>query len=913
MSSEVRGARVLAYDVPVRLGSVEATAEAADLDLLPSQGAVNLDKATHPMAIHAARVDIPGSEIEQVVRRKAAGAGVNLAVRLAGHDSFVASGKARGMPFAARGRLTTRKGKFAAVLNSVDITDHGIQAQVDVQAGKARVHASNAQLLRLVEGASAGLGRRSASGGAWLVDPELTWRSATNCVLSGKLPAALGGYPLKAEANVNQPDAKGTLGIHVGPIQVAVPGAPASVDLAAGTATAQISPSAIAKAIQAGPGWSGAKLRWLDGDHVKAQGDLVVPEPLASLVGPTARVQATASVAAVNGKVVAAVGRLQVSGDGFSLTYTPASKSGTAQVDTATLSRALDRISGGQVQVEKIQSTGDGQIQVQVKALGSLFDVTGKVAGVKDGKVVLQLEGIAALEGAAKIPVTVDPETGRIHATVPPEALAALPGVSSLSQYKLTPLAGDRLAAASTRRWLGIPVPVQTVGSVALDSKGRIAYTVDGASVFGIPILGLLRMAGKSMQDLEGGHWTGNTLRLTPKLPGQLKLAAFHTQPGAFAVDLVPPESLSQAARGLDIHGNQLEFDPAEVMPLPGRVTSLSVDATGLVAGFQVDAAGLARLVRLPRGIAFDGKALSIDPEVALGRSLPGKLVKVSGSAAGVAATVALDPALLQRLHSLPRGVQLHGDTLEIEPEAAGLPGHVESVSGGPNGIDVELAISRPELAGLWHFPAASGLAWDGQALTVDPAALQPGVQVRAEGIRVHKGDLVVDVGDGTPLPAPGKAPGLYISDPGVVQAKGMDIRGLQAVVTPGSPGAPVDLAHLGRDHVKVDAGQVRVSAAQIDQMIHKVMSPADLARYQPRFVNGKVHVTVHVAFFDVGLSLAFHKTADGKLELSPDGLIGSLLGGGHAMTIDIAKSLGIDIAPLKEVQAGSSGLTLTF
>ncbi len=913
MSSEVRGARVLAYDVPVRLGNVEATAEAADLELLPSHGAVNLDAASHPMDVHAARIDIPGSEIEQVVQQKAAKAGVNLAVRLTGHDSFVASGKARGLPFAAKGRLSTRQGKFAAVVTSVDVTDHGLEAQVDVPAGKARVHASNAQLLQLVDGSLSGLSGRSGAAGSWIVKPRITWKSASSFELSGLLPAAMGGYPIKVDATLQAPGQGGTLGLRVGSIRVAVPGAPASVDLAAGTATAHVSLSTIGQAIQSGPGWFGGQLQWLDANHVKAQGDLVVPEPLAMFAGPTARLTATSSVAAVNGKVVAALQRLEVTGSGYSLTYTPASRSGTAHFDDAMLTGALGKIFGGKVQVQQIQSLADGQIQVQVQALGSRFSVTGQVSGVQDGKVVLQLQGIAALEGSSRIPVTFDPATNRIHATVPPNALAAMPGVGTLSRYQLTPLAGDRLEARSTKRFFGIPLPVQTQGSVTLDSKGRLDYSVDSASILGVPILGMLRLAGKSLQDVEGGDWSGNTLHVTPKLPAQLRLASFHTQPGAFEVDLVPPDSVAKEARSLDLQGGHLEFDPGSILPMPGRLTSVSVDATGLSADFRVDPSSLAGLVQLPRGIAFDGQSLSIDPALALGRTLPGKLVQVSGSASGVNATVALDPALLQRLHSLPRGVQLQGDLIEVDPGAAGLPGKVESASGGANGLDVELAISRQELASLWNFHGASGLAWDGEALTIDPAALQPGARAQARGIQVRNGDLVVDLGDGTPLPTPGKPAGLYISDPGVVQAKGMDIRGLQAVVTPNAPGAPVDLTNIGSDHVAVNAGQVRVSAAQIDQMIHKVMSPADLARYQPRFVGGKVHVTVPVAFFHLGVSLAFHKTADGKLELSPTGFIGSLFGGSHSITIDIAKSLGIDIAPLKDVQADSSGLTLTF
>lgn len=913
MPEAVGRARVVARNVPLELGNARIQVERASVDLLPRGGVVDLGSRQPQMDVHAARIDLSGRTVARVARARAAKAGVRLAVHLTGQQGFEATGSFKGMPFTARGRLGASDGEFTVAPTEVDLTDRGAAVRVDVPAARASVHVPSATILGLL-GAAPFPGARGR-GRAKLVNPTIAWTGDQAFTLCGGLATSAGTLPIRASATV-APSPDGKLAIRVAPVQVDIPGVPTSVDLATGTATATIPRSTLARAIRSQPGWSSGRLEWLAPRTVEVSARIQVARQFVRFIGPTAALTATADLAVQGGKIQAVPEKIDVGGQGMTISYSAASQSATLHMTPAALATALTELTRGKATVEQIRWTGPSTVEATVTAEGEPFVITAQVAPVQDGRIALTLSGIQAVMDPAgdRADLSIAPSTHDIRARVSPQSMSRwLAGRGGLGAVSLSPLGGDRVKASTWTHVLGIPLPVDLQGHLAVGSDGEATLRVDQVHTFGLPILGLLHWAGKSLGALAPGRWTGDTLHLSMHLPAGLHLANLRTDNGAFEADFGSPASLFETPAGLRFDGQRLEIDPARFMPMPGTVTGFSGDATGLSVQIKVDPATLASQIHLPEGVSFDGRQFAIDPGLLTGTSIPGKLEAISGSSAGLTAEVALDSSVLGPLEALPAGVTFRNDRFVVDPASAGFQGRIVSVAGKAGGVDLQVALSRQELAGLWR-SGVKGVSWNGQVLRLDPSALEPGISARAQGVVVRNGDLVADLGDGSPLPSATGPSGIHLTDAGWVKVDGDYVQGLDASVMPGAPGAPIDLATLAADHVRINAGRVFVPAAQIDALIKQSLSPARYARYRPRYVGGKIVAHVRLGPFSTTLDLSFARGADGKLELVADGFLGSLATGGRpVMAIDIGQKMGVGVAPLRTIQAGARGLDLTF
>ncbi|MBI6545295.1 MAG: hypothetical protein HY692_00785, partial [Cyanobacteria bacterium NC_groundwater_1444_Ag_S-0.65um_54_12] len=657
-----------------------------------------------------------------------------------------------------------------------------------------------------------------------------------------------------------------------------------------------------------------------------------------SAPGQKARLTIATALAAQDGKVVARINNVEFKGANFQVLARPQEGTASIMVSPDLLRQMLQRVAGAWGEIQQLRWTKPNNWRLAGTLGERAWEAGGTMAVTAQGKLVLDINSLRLQQGVGKIAVQPDLASGRVQVTLPETLLPTILRSAQLPLERpvLKVLAGNRLEASGRYRIWGIPLPIRTSGSLALGGEGDTArYTIDSAWTGKLPVMGIMkrfgltfaRIASKNPNSWEGNTYTTQKLRIPPGL----KLTGFTKRQGAVEATLQLASNLTAKLYGVQLTANRITVDPQTLLALPGSLRSVQADETGLALTLGLDRQKLQSYVKTAPGISFDGAALYATPEAIARRSVPIKLLALSGDTKGVTALFALKPALFEPLKRLPPGISFDGTGFRIDPkQGKPVPGRLTAVKGDATGLKLRFALSREELARSWKV-SRQGVAWDGQAITFDTAALPGGA--RATGAVVKEGNLEVELGDRSLLPSPGADPEIRFEGKGPIRVKGFLADRLSAILRPRRPDLPLSLDKLTDAAIEVTAGRIVVTPAALDQALRKKLG-ADYDKLAPRFDGRRLIVRTPAWLGHLPMALRFEKTTDGKLQLVPSGLFGQyrvaefpqraiglllsplsfLLPRSNNRQVDLQEAAGgVKLPPLAGVMAKPEGLILDF
>ncbi|MBM3267591.1 MAG: hypothetical protein FJZ01_08080 [Candidatus Sericytochromatia bacterium] len=929
MPSDVTGgprARVVARNLPLDMGGVAARVDVAEVDLLPKNpdGVLDLDDKHPKVAIRSARAIVAGDEISRIAAKSAKGPVSDLRLRLLGQDRFEATGQAEGgIPFKASGKVGTAAGKLAFFPQGLDLTAGGAQVHLDIPGRAAKVAVPQSML-------------DEALAGAPIARPKLTWQGPRLGTLAGALHFDGQQVPMTAKIGLGvAPD--GWLRFGVSDVRLRSDGADIAVDLATRTAKITVPPAIIERKVEesARRELQNPALIWLGPNAARLEGDV----PLTRLLGPDAgpgslKLQAYADLAAKQGKIEARLNHLSLAGDDLSLTTTPATGLAAVHVSTALVARTLQKAKLDGLRVTEFAVPAPGQWRLRADLGGTALEAAGGFEA-RDGKLRFDIASLDMPSGADHIALRLDPAANLVRATVPEAALTRLIGAGApLPDMALKLAPGGKLQTAGKFKLLGLPLPIRLDGTLSLGSDGQPRYAVARTRMVGIDVTAPLRWFGLTLGKLDPkGSWEGNTLKLAAGgLPPGMALHSLETGAGVLEVALRPDKALPGGAPGVRFDGRTLEVDPAAVLPLPGKVVSAHAGPSGFDFQIRLDGSKMDKFVKLPTGVTFDGQTFRADPSAAAGRPVPGTLTSLSAGPEGGQATIAVAPEVFAPLQKLPPGVKFDGTGFRVDPkQGKALPGRLTDARATGSGLALDLALTDKELKGDFNL-GATGVAWDGQALTVDVSGGFAGT--RATGAAVVDGDLVVEVGDGQSKPA-ASASGrvVAINHSGRARVMGFLMDNPSVELRPKTPGGQFDLQSLDKAAITVLGGKIIVPPAKLQELIKAKLGPADYKKLEPTYDGRRLTIRFPLPIGSIPFALRFEKTRDGNLQLAPSGFFGSipllewpqrliglllspvtfLIPGADGVKIDLKAASGVALPDLKNVDATQEGLVLDF
>ncbi len=927
MPSDVTGsprARVVARNLPLDMGGVQARVEVADVDLVAktADGAIDFDDKHPKIEIHAARAIVSGEEIARIARESAKGPVDNLRLRLVGKDRFEARGTTDGgFPFVSHGKVGTEKGKLAFLPQALELTAKGAQIQVDIPGRAAKVAVPRALMDDALKSAP-------------LANPKLNWLNPNLAAFSAGLKVDGQTVPMTAKVALGVA-ADGWLRFGLSDVRLKSDGADIKVDLATRTAEVTVPPALIERKVEeaARRELRDPSLTWLGPDYAKLEGDL----PLSRLLGPKAAAEnlhmvAYAKLAARSGKIEARLDQLSLQGEALSGSASPGFA--TVHISAKLIERGLKQVPLGGLAVSSFDIPAPDRWRLQADLGGSALTAQGTFDQV-DGTLRFKLSSLDMPAGADKIALRLDPAANLIRATVPEAALTQMLGASApLPGLSLAVQPGGKLQTSGGFKLMGVTVPLRLDGKLSVAPDGSTRYAVETTRMFGVNVTAPLRWARKTLGDFDKkGTWEGNTLIMKPAgLPPGMKLESLETGKGVLEVALRLDQAMPGGAPGVRFDGETLAIDPAALVPLPGKITSAHAGPAGFDFQIHLDGARMDKFLKLPGGVTFDGQTFRADPSAAAGRPIPGTLTGLSAGKGGGKATFSLDPKVFAPLATLPKGVKFDGTGFRVDPkQGQPLPGKLIGARATPDGMALDLALTAAELKGDFNL-GASGVAWDGHALTVDVSGGMPGA--RATGAAVVDGDLVVEVGDGKSAVPPGSAERVIkIAHKGRAKVMGFVMEDPLVELRPKSPDGAFDLQHLDKAAIAVKGGKIIVPPAKLQELIRAKLGRDDYKKFEPDFDGRRLTVHVPALIGRIPLALRFEKTSDGQLQLAPSGFFGKipllewpqrligllltpvtwLIPGADGVKIDLKAASGVDLPGLKNVEATPEGLVLDF
>lgn len=947
MSSDPIGprARVLARNLPVEIGGAKARAVVADVDLVPGgqDGLLDLEDRNPKIDVHAARAVIPGAEVGRIARQNsAAGPVKGLEVKLLGQDRFEARGTVNGsIPFAANGRVGARGGKLQFLPGSVDLSHLGLQVHLDIPGRRADVAVPSGILIGALRGEALGGEPGAGKGPArdWpLVDPRISWQDAWTFGLGAGLRVDGQVVPLTAKVALGIGSEDGWLRFGLSDVRLKAEGADVLVDLATRTARASLPADLVSTRVQesAKRELQDPRLSWNGPDFARLEGDFPMSRLLGAAAGGEARLHlvANARLAAVGGKIQASLEDVSVKGDALSFVAHPRRNAATARISTRFVEEALARMVPGGVAIRSLSWPESDRWRILADLGGAPLEASGTIEA-RDGKLVLGIASLATRAGDDQVALKLDPASNLVRASVPEKALVALLGGSApLEGMAMKVRPGGSLQTTGRFGLWKMKVPVKLDGKLSLGQDGQPRYTVLRTHFFGLDMTGAMRFLGLSLGSLDKkGSWEGNTLRIKPGgFPAGLRLASLESREGALEVGLRPGDALPGGARGIRFDGEKLEIDPAAAFSLPGTITAVRADRQALTFEMALDRSRLQTMIRLPAGVAFDGLSFEADPSAIAGRKIPGKLQGLKAGPGGAEATFALDDDVFAPLAKLPPGIKFDGSGFRVDPkQGQPLPGRLTRVSSWDGGLKLSFALTDQELKGNFNL-GKTGVAWDGHALTIDPAQNVKGL--KATGAAVVDGDLVVEVGDGrTPVPAPSPERSLTLRHKGRARLQGFLIENASVELRPRTPDSKWTLDDLASADIRVHGGKIIVPPRKLDELIRAKLGPEDYRKFSPRFDGRRLVVHVPAIVGRVPLALRATTSADGNLLLEPTGFYGNipllewpqrliglllkpitwLIPGADGLKVDLKAASGVALPRLERADATPEGLVLDF
>lgn len=945
MPSEATGprARVLVRNLPVELGGARARADVADIDLVAKgkDGVLDLEDKKPRIDVNAARAVIPGSEVSRIARQSANGGPVrNLDFKLLGSDRFEARGTAMGaIPFVASGKVGAAGGKLEFRPGRVDLSHLGLQVALDIPGRRANVAVPPGILAAALRGEALDGPTAGKPARDWpLADPGITWQDAESFKLRTGLRVDGQTVPLSATVGLGVGNEDGWLRFGLSDVRLEAQGAAIAVDLPARTAKASLPADLVTARVQeaARRELQNPRLSWNGAGFARLEGDL----PLSRFLGEGAasgerlHLVADARLAAAAGKIEASLADVSVEGKALSFVAHPQRNAATVRVSARFVEDSLKRADLGGVAVKSFTWPAADRWRLQADLGGTPLEAAGSF-GHRDGRLVFKIASLATEAGGDKVGLALDPANNLIRATVPEKALLALMGGSApLEGMALKVRSGGALQTSGRFGVWKLKVPVKLDGTLSLGQDGKPRYAVDRTRFFGMDVTGPMRFLGISMGSLDKkGSWEGDTLVVNPAgLPAGMKLDGLETGDGLLRVDLKPGEALPGAAQGIRFDGETLEIDPAAAFPLPGKIEAARADGQALTFDVSLDRSKLQKLVQVPAGVTFDGASFKADPSAVAGRKIPGTLESLSAGPGGAEATFALHQEVFAPLSKLPPGVKFDGAGFRVDPkQGRDLPGRLTRVSGGVKGLALSFALTDKELQGNLNL-GKTGVAWDGQALTIDP--LQEVKGLKATGAAVVDGDLVVEVGDGrTEVPPSAPEKTLTLRHKGRAKLQGFIIENAAVDIRPRTPDTAWTLDNLPKADIKVHGGKIVVPSRKLDELIRAKLGDEDYEKFSPKFDGRRLIVHVPAILGRVPLALRATASSDGNLLLEPTGLFGNipllewpqrliglllkpvtwLIPGADGLKVDLRAASGVGLPKLQKAEATPEGLILDF
>ncbi|MBI6546293.1 MAG: hypothetical protein HY692_05830 [Cyanobacteria bacterium NC_groundwater_1444_Ag_S-0.65um_54_12] len=606
---------------------------------------------------------------------------------------------------------------------------------------------------------------------------------------------------------------------------------------------------------------------------------------------------------------------------------------------TTMLARTIQHFAGSWLDLHKLDWSKPDIWHMEASLAGKPLSASGKVELTADGRLAFLIQRLQLQQGNSKLALRLDLSKKIVHATVPETFLQdSLRSILPLSQLAVKVHEGQRLMVTGRYQLWGLKLPLAVRGRLTLGEAGAVRYTIEEAQIGKYRMPDFMERLGINLSQIVRGDakaWEGNTYVVRNlRLPANLALNSLTTRQGSIEATLQIANGLPQKLRGISLLDNRLEIDPQAFFAFPGTIQKVQAAGDGLSLHIALDRQKVRSLVKTPEGITFDGTALYATPAAIARQPLPIRLLSISGGTKGLAVRFAIDPTLLDPLKRLPSGIQFTGTGFDIDPkQGRPLPGRLLSATGSAAGLKLRFALSDAELKAVWK-SQHQGVAWNGQALLLDPAAL-PG-KARATGVAVKAGDLEIELGDGTSFsPVAGADHEIHFAGTGPMQLRGIQIANIAAVIRPKQTDMPIRLDQLKAANIEIQGGRVTVPPATIDQILHQKLGK-DYEKLSPSFAGRRLVVQVPILFGRIPLALRFKKTADGNLQLVPTGffgqfqlfewpqrLIGSLLNPlsfliptPTSVKVNLqaaAASAGVKLPPLAEVSADASGLLLDF
>ncbi len=948
MPSETIGprARVLLRNMPVDIGGAKARVSVAEVDIVAKgpDGILDLEDKNPKIDIHAARAIVPGTEVNRVAKQNATASGPvkSLDIRLLGSDRFEATGTVEGgIPFSATGKVGAAGGKLAFKAKGLDVSQLGVQVHLDIPGRQAKVAVPAGILESALRGEPVGAPKAPASGpkAGWpLVSPKIAWSDAKSFRLQSGLRLGADTVPVSAKVTLGVGNEDAWLRFGLSDVRLKAQGADIAVDLPARTAKVTVGADLVTAKVQeaAKRELQDPRLSWNGPNSARLEGNF----PIARFLGQSPagaeklHMVANATLAAKDGKIQANLQDVTVTGKSLSFVARPQQNTGTVRVSTRFIADSLKAADLGGFAVKSFNWPAADQWKLEGDLSGTALTASGGFEQ-RDGKFVFHVDSLETGLGGDKVGLQLDPAANLIRASIPEKALAAMMGGSApLEGMTLRVRKGGDLQAAGKLGLWKLKVPVKLDGKLSLGADGQPRYAIDRTNLYGVDVSGAMRLFGLTLGSLDKkGSWQGNTLLLKPGgLPAGTKLASLETGNGVLHAGLRPNDALPGGAKGIRFDGRNLEVDPAVLLPLPGRVTAAKVDNEALTVDVALDRQKLQKLVAVPGGVTFDGAAFRAEPSAVAGRAVPGKLLALSAGAGGAEATFALDDSVFAPLSKLPAGVKFDGAGFRVDPkQGKDLPGRLTRVSGGPEGLALAFGLTASELKGKFDL-GKTGVAWDGQAITIDPSHEIKGL--KATGATILDGDLVVEVGDGkTRLPESTPEKSVTLRHKGRARIQGMLIEDATIEIRPKTPDAAWSLQDIAKSDIKVLGGKVIVPAKKLDELIRAKLGRDDYKKFRPEFDGRRLTIRVPALIGSLPLALRFERSGDGKLQLAPSGFFGSipllewpqrligllltpvswLIPGVDGLKIDLKAASGVNLPELKGAEATPEGLVLDF
>lgn len=931
MSDTIRSkAHVKIQDMPLRMGPLDAHVEVADAEFLPNPGAsaIDLKDGTPNVKLHAARLGVSSGKLKDAVAEATKDSGSNVHLALKGQDRFELSGTYQStIPFKVQGQLSAASGKLAFTPETADLSAMGASIRLDMLHQQAKAVVPNAVL------------EASLAEAKVLEDPKLSWTGPQHLALDTRFVSGKPPIPLHVEAEASvQPSGK--LRLTLEPMKLKFDQVDVRFDLGKQQATASVPGSLLQKKLQEvlSP-LEHPRLSWKDSNtaELKASLPLRGAAPLAALVGPKVPVTATVDLVPMGQQLGIKLQDLALQAPGVGMTLRPGEAKAHVALSNEVMFKALAAADLGPLKLKSLDWKDSATLHLGGDLAGNQVDLQAVLMPPTKRRLALQIQSLSLLQGKERIGMQVAP-SGMVTATLTAANLQALAQANApLKNVAITLEPGNRVKVRAQTKVNGIDVPVQISGKLDLTSNGQIALKIERA--YNVNLGGRLKDMGLTLERLlPDAPWkSGGTLLIPFELPQGVKLSSLATTAHGTVEAKIQGMEL-KLPDGVRFDGNTIEMDVEKMTGLPATVSKVSGGAEGLNLDLDLDRAKLRKVVTTalltpapsakpakPQ-VVFDGQTFLVPLETLAGSPIPGKLVGVAGGSEGIEGQLNVDDSVLKGLKDLPSGIQYEAGHFDIDPKLGkDLPGTLASVVGGPDGMVLGFKASPTDLQKLWT-STSPGLAWDGQALTVDPEGFAPGLGAKVTRAVIKDDDLVLDLSDGTAMPTTGGKV-VRMENQGRVTVGGVILDDAKVEIRPKAGDLPWDLAHLDKGAIKLSGGKVTVPPAMLDEVFKKTLEK-DYDVYKPRIEDGMLVVDAPMP-----MHLKFSKTSDGKLSLVPErvgsnssewGLLDSVLSSvltplawaasaAGMMNFDLKAKSGMDLPPLKDVSYTAEGLVLDF